>query len=113
MKYPPRAENIYSQPYGDTEETEHTKPDISPKANKYPEPVDSLSPHKTVAICKTILTINSSGKQNPYSDSEFNVQPLHFNHERFQHEKNSLQGREQGLLGGQHSIRLKLKQNEK
>ena len=113
MKYPPRAENIYSQPYGDTEETEHTKPDISPQANKGPEPVDSLSPHKTVAIRKTIQTINSSAKQTPFSDSKFNVQPLHFNHERFQHEKNSLQGREQGLLGGQHSIRLKLKQNEK
>ena len=52
MKDPPRAENIYSQPHGDTEETEHTKPDISPQANKYPEPVDSLSHTKLLLSVK-------------------------------------------------------------
>ena len=87
--YPPfktyeAVENIYSQPYGDIEEAEHIKPEISPQANKYPEPIDNMVQHKCVKYWDTKQDNIKSKKQNQFPGLSFNNKKMPHRKKRFE-----------------------------
>ena len=97
--YPPlkqtdAVENIYSQPYGDIEEAEHIKPELGPEANKYPEPIDNLKPHKCVK--------NWHAKQDNVESTKQNQFPgLSFNYKKLPHEKKRFETLEASIMFGE------------
>ena len=87
--YPPfktyeAVENIYSQPYGDIEEAEHIKPELSPQANKYPEPIDNMVQHKCVKYWDTKQVNIKSTKQNQFPGLSFNIKKMPYRKKRFE-----------------------------